>query len=139
MELPRARGGVVRHWLGNVAYRIVPAKSPDFLSILKQVIQQESIDAMFFGTDAELPILSRHRQRFGKPWIGARSIGVQIVNDRQRLDIICREHVDEVFQELLSDAQGEFTAGCIMLKGRCRAIVNIRTAGESRFCRPATR
>ncbi|BCR05811.1 carbamoyl phosphate synthase [Desulfuromonas versatilis] len=61
-----------------------------------------------------------------KPRIGARSVGVQIAKDRETLEDMCLSRSDLVAQELLSENQGEFTSGCLVAKGRCRAVVVLK-------------
>ena len=61
-----------------------------------------------------------------KPVDGARSKGIRIIHNKEEMTEICSYPNNLVVQELLSEEQGEFTTGCIVLAGRCKAIVSLR-------------
>lgn len=62
---------------------------------------------------------------FGKPRRGARSIGARIVKTAQEFEAL-RSEKDLVFQELLPDSEGEYTAGCIGTDGIAGGVVVLR-------------
>lgn len=51
------------HWLGNNAYYLPLAKSEDYISKLESIISKENIDILLVGTDTELPIISKNKER----------------------------------------------------------------------------
>lgn len=60
-----------------------------------------------------------------KPVDGARSMGVEILRNREDLRRVCSYPNNLVVQELLTDAEGEYTTGCIVSNGKCKAIVSL--------------
>lgn len=63
---------------------------------------------------------------FAKPRRGARSVGAQIVAGDDDLVQLQKKSSDYVLQEMLPDEPGEFTTGCLVINGRCDAIVTMR-------------
>jgi len=63
---------------------------------------------------------------FAKPRVGARSKGVEIVRNQEELAEVCAFHKNYVLQELLPEAQGEYTVGCLVTENRCRSVVVLR-------------
>lgn len=63
---------------------------------------------------------------FAKPRRGARSVGIQKIMDREMLNNICSKQTDMIIQEYLPDDEGEFTAGCLVLNGKCNGEVILR-------------
>lgn len=63
---------------------------------------------------------------FAKPIDGARSKGIRIINDRSALDEVLSDPQNLVVQEYLPEHDGEYTAGCLVLGGKCRAIIVLR-------------
>lgn len=61
-----------------------------------------------------------------KPVDGARSVGIKIINNDADLEYICSYKNNLVVQEMLSDEEGEFTSGCIVIDGKCKSIVSLR-------------
>ena len=61
-----------------------------------------------------------------KPIDGARSKGIVIVNNDADLDEICSYENNLVVQELLSEEEGEYTTGCMVIDGKCKAVVSLR-------------
>lgn len=66
-----------------------------------------------------LPLIS-------KPRCGARSVGLQLIDDLAMLAALCKTRPDLIIQERISDADGEFTAGCLVTDGRCRSVVVLK-------------
>ena len=63
---------------------------------------------------------------FAKPFDGARSIGtIKIENHRELMDIYSPGS-NLVVQQFLSDTDGEFTSGCLVINGKCKAIVTLK-------------
>lgn len=62
---------------------------------------------------------------FAKPVDGARSMGIEVINDATDLKRVCSYPNNLVVQEYLSEAEGEFTTGCLVLEGTCVAIVSL--------------
>lgn len=60
-----------------------------------------------------------------KPVDGARSKGLEIINDIEDLERICSFQNNLVVQEKISDEEGEFTTGCLVLEGKCVAVVSL--------------
>jgi carbamoyl-phosphate synthase large subunit len=174
------------HWLGDCAFTIPLADDPAFLTSLEELVWSEKIEMVFIGTDAELGILSREKQRLeaecgvrvvvsppemintakdkwltakflekegfpfpqtavvedregihalvksvgfpllGKPRRLARSVGVEKITSPEALEALCLRAKDFIIQEFLPDDQGEFTAGCLVTEGQCRACVVLR-------------
>lgn len=63
---------------------------------------------------------------FAKPIDGARSIGLIKINNLDELLAVCDENSNLVVQQYLSDDLGEFTSGCIVVGGKCKAITTLR-------------
>jgi carbamoyl-phosphate synthase large subunit len=61
-----------------------------------------------------------------KPVDGARSKGIVILHNEKELEELEQYPNNLVVQELLSEKEGEFTTGCMVLDGKCRAIVSLR-------------
>lgn len=61
-----------------------------------------------------------------KPVDGARSKGIRIICNDEELNEVCSCPNNLVVQELLSDEEGEFTAGCIVVEKKCKAIVSLK-------------
>jgi carbamoyl-phosphate synthase large subunit len=179
---PRATG----HWLGDCAYTIPMAADPLFVPSLERILAREAVTIVLVGTDIELPVLSRARERlastcaahvvvssprvvdiaddkwltarfladegfpsplsvllddreglrrlveavgfplFVKPRRGARSVGATTVPDPAALDALLARGENVVIQELLPDTAGEYTAGCLVVDGRCASTVVLR-------------
>ncbi|WP_193702060.1 ATP-grasp domain-containing protein, partial [Tenacibaculum finnmarkense] len=63
---------------------------------------------------------------FAKPYDGARSLGIlKIDNHEQLLSIYC-ENSNLVVQQFLPETDGEFTSGCVVIGGKCKAIVTLK-------------
>ena len=60
-----------------------------------------------------------------KPVDGARSKGIRIINNQKELEEICSYSNNLVVQEKITNEEGEFTTGCIVIEGRCRAVVSL--------------
>ena len=60
-----------------------------------------------------------------KPVDGARSKGIRIIDNEEELEEICSFKNNLVVQEKLSNQEGEFTTGCIVTEGKCRAVVSL--------------
>lgn len=60
-----------------------------------------------------------------KPVDGARSKGLKIINNDEELQEICSFKNNLVVQEKIGDEEGEFTTGCLVLAGKCVAVVSL--------------
>ncbi len=178
----RAQG----HCLGHHAYVIPLANNPSYINKVEELIDKEKIDVVLVGTDIELPLFAKHKERLeknfpvkiivsnenvikiandkwltaeflkannypyplsaltsdekqieflisncsfpfiAKPVDGARSKGIVIIHNRRELENICSFENNLVVQELLSDNNGEYTTGCLVLKNKCKAIVSLK-------------
>lgn len=63
---------------------------------------------------------------FAKPIDGARSLGLVKINTHEDLVNICDPKSNMVVQQFLPDTDGEYTSGCIVLDGKCKAIVTLK-------------
>ena len=63
---------------------------------------------------------------FAKPVNGARSIGVVKINNHDELIALYDEKSNLVVQQFLSEDFGEYTSGCIVVNGTCKAITTLR-------------
>ncbi|MFK7000585.1 ATP-grasp domain-containing protein [Flavobacterium oreochromis] len=63
---------------------------------------------------------------FAKPIDGARSLGIKIINNDQELDEIYDENSNLTIQQYLDEDDGEYTSGCLVVEGKCKAIVTLR-------------
>lgn len=63
---------------------------------------------------------------FAKPIDGARSIGLLKINNEEELIGICQENSNLVVQQFLPEDSGEFTSGCVVINGKCKAIVTLK-------------
>jgi len=62
---------------------------------------------------------------FAKPRRGARSVGARVLRDERAAEDALREP-GLVIQELLPETDGEHTAGCLVVGGRCAGVVVLR-------------
>ncbi len=63
---------------------------------------------------------------FAKPVDGARSKGIVVIRSEVDLQNVKQQPLNLVVQEYLSEEEGEFTSGCVVLNGKCRAVVTLR-------------
>lgn len=63
---------------------------------------------------------------FAKPFDGARSLGIRKIENHQELMEIYDPQSNLVVQQFLSEEEGEFTSGCVVVGGKCKAIVSMR-------------
>lgn len=63
---------------------------------------------------------------FAKPIDGARSIGLVKIHNLEELLALYDENSKLVVQQYLPDVLGEFTSGCIVVEGKCKAITTLR-------------
>lgn len=63
-----------------------------------------------------------------KPRVGARSRGVEIVNDRMKLDSFCQQHLNQgyIAQELVGTDSTEYTCGVLYWNGECRHSIVLK-------------
>jgi carbamoyl-phosphate synthase large subunit len=73
----------------------------------------------FLRANSEYPYIA-------KPIDGARSKGIVYLNSESDLIEICSYKNNLVVQELLSEEEGEYTTGCMVIEGKCKAIVSLR-------------
>ena len=59
---------------------------------------------------------------FAKPIDGARSMGLVKVDNLDELLAIYDENSNLVVQQFLSEDLGEYTSGCVVVEGKCKAI-----------------
>lgn len=60
-----------------------------------------------------------------KPVDGARSKGLRIINNDEELQEACSFKNNLVVQEKIGDEEGEFTTGCLVVAGKCVAVVSL--------------
>lgn len=63
---------------------------------------------------------------FAKPIDGARSLGIMKIENHQELMEIYDPNSNLVVQQFLSESEGEYTSGCTVVAGKCKAIVTLR-------------
>lgn len=63
---------------------------------------------------------------FAKPIDGARSKGILLINNKEDLEEITSYPNNLVVQEFLSEDEGEFTSGCVVLNGKTKAVVTLK-------------
>lgn len=63
---------------------------------------------------------------FAKPFDGARSLGIKKIENHEELMEIYDPKSNLVVQQYLDEAEGEFTCGCVVLGGKCVAIVTLK-------------
>ena len=174
------------HWLGDYAIIIPKVNEPNYIYAIEKVIVEHKIDAVLVGTDVELHILSKHKdkffkkyncklivsseevitiannkfltakfleknnfpfpfsvmandkeglneieQKFGfplfaKPFDGARSVGIKKIENHNELMEIYNSNSNLVVQQFLPETEGEYTSGCIVVHGKCKAIVTLK-------------
>jgi carbamoyl-phosphate synthase large subunit len=57
---PRAAG----HWLGDKAFVIPMARDPNYVAELARIVRDEKISVLFVGTDVELSLFAKEKERF---------------------------------------------------------------------------
>ncbi|MGS0748832.1 ATP-grasp domain-containing protein [Halpernia sp. GG3] len=63
---------------------------------------------------------------FAKPFDGARSLGIKKISNHKELMEIYDPNSNLVVQQFLPEDEGEFTCGCLVVKGKCVAIVTLK-------------
>jgi carbamoyl-phosphate synthase large subunit len=61
-----------------------------------------------------------------KPIDGARSKGVEIINNEKDLIRVTSYKNNLVIQEYINETDGEFTSGCLVFNGKCLSVVTLR-------------
>ena len=61
-----------------------------------------------------------------KPVDGARSKGVELINDENDLIRVTSFLNNLVIQEYISDSEGEYTSGCLVFNKKCVAVVTLK-------------
>lgn len=60
-----------------------------------------------------------------KPIDGARSKGIKNITTEEELEEICKYPNNLVVQEKIGEEEGEFTTGCVVVGGKCVAVVSL--------------
>jgi carbamoyl-phosphate synthase large subunit len=63
---------------------------------------------------------------FAKPFDGARSLGIKKIENHEELIEIYSPDSNLVVQQFLSENEGEYTSGCTVVDGKCKAIVTLK-------------
>ncbi len=63
---------------------------------------------------------------FAKPFDGARSLGIKKIENHEELMEIYDPNSNLVVQQFLSETEGEYTSGCTVINGKCKAIVTLK-------------
>lgn len=63
---------------------------------------------------------------FAKPFDGARSLGIKKIDSHDELMEIYDPNSNLVVQQFLPEDEGEFTCGCIVVDGKCVAVVTLK-------------
>jgi carbamoyl-phosphate synthase large subunit len=63
---------------------------------------------------------------FAKPVDGARSKGIVVIESEKELNAVLQNPLNLVIQEFLPGDDGEFTSGCVVVDGKCKAIVTLQ-------------
>lgn len=63
---------------------------------------------------------------FAKPIDGARSIGIKKIDTYKELMELYNPKSNLVVQQFLPEVDGEFTSGCVVLEGKCKAVVTLK-------------
>jgi carbamoyl-phosphate synthase large subunit len=63
---------------------------------------------------------------FAKPFDGARSLGIKKINNHDELMEIYHPDSNLVVQQYLSESEGEYTSGCVVVDGKCKVVVTLK-------------
>jgi carbamoyl-phosphate synthase large subunit len=63
---------------------------------------------------------------FAKPFDGARSLGIKKIHNHEELMEIYHPESNLVVQQYLSESDGEYTSGCIVVDGKCKVVVTLK-------------
>lgn len=63
---------------------------------------------------------------FAKPFDGARSLGIRKIENHDELMEIYDPNSNLVVQQFLPENEGEFTCGCVVVDGKCVAVVTLK-------------
>lgn len=63
---------------------------------------------------------------FAKPRDGARSMGIKTIKNHDELMKLYHPESNLVVQQFLPNNEGEYTSGCVVVDGKCEAIVTMR-------------
>lgn len=63
---------------------------------------------------------------FAKPFDGARSLGIKKIENHEELMEIYDPNSNLVVQQFLSESEGEYTSGCVVVDGKCVAVVTLK-------------
>jgi carbamoyl-phosphate synthase large subunit len=74
------------HWLGDLAFIIPMANDPEYLGAVEMILAREKVDMLLIGTDVELPIFSKEKERleakYGTRVVVSPPRVVEIANDK---------------------------------------------------------
>lgn len=85
----------------------------------KSVMANNASGIKDFLAENNLPFLA-------KPVDGARSKGVVLIDSIVKLNEVLENPKNLVIQEFLSEEEGEFTSGAVVIKGKCVSVVTLR-------------
>lgn len=63
---------------------------------------------------------------FAKPFDGARSLGIKKIENHEELMEIYDPNSNLVVQQFLSENEGEYTSGCVVVDGKCVAVITLK-------------
>lgn len=63
---------------------------------------------------------------FAKPFDGARSLGIKKIKNHQELMEVYEPNSNLVVQQYLTESEGEYTSGCTVINGKCKAIITMK-------------
>lgn len=63
---------------------------------------------------------------FAKPFDGARSLGIKKIENHQELMELYNPESNLVVQQFLDENEGEYTSGCVVVDGKCVAVVTLK-------------
>ncbi|MCF6129902.1 ATP-grasp domain-containing protein [Flavobacterium sp. AS60] len=63
---------------------------------------------------------------FAKPFDGARSLGIKKIHNHDELMEIYHPESNLVVQQYLSESEGEYTSGCVVVNGKCKVVVTLK-------------
>jgi carbamoyl-phosphate synthase large subunit len=85
----------------------------------RSVMATNKVDLLKLKDEVGFPL-------FAKPIDGARSVGLVKINNLNELLAIYDDKSKLVVQQFLPDDFGEYTSGCIVVDGVCKAIITLR-------------
>jgi len=84
------------HWLGDKAFQLPFADSPDYVPVLETIISQTDVDIILVGTDVELPIFAQKQEYLERTYnlkvVVSNEKVIEIADDKYKTAQFLKQH-----------------------------------------------